>query len=265
MSESEQSMKKGRAKSENAELFRRQRTTARKRAMQFLYGLDVRGDWTIVEDRLPDFEEMLLDLAEDTETLQGASYEKCLSYMRELVRGVGNHIGLLDALICRAAKNWRLERMGPVDRCLLRVACYEMGFIEKVTAATAINEAVELSKQFGQSDTPRFVNGVLDRVRRIFDNPEEYQAICAGAAAGKSLEDADDASQPEDVAAEDISKISLCDDENFEGMEAQLEESSKETGEIDLLVDDDDFDESSEIAVSGALLDDEDSESEKEA
>lgn len=153
-------------KEDGAERFRLQRTTARKRAMQFLYGLDVGKNWTELDKQLPAFKEMLTELDEDSETLTEPSLTKSLTYMEKLVTGVVQELESLDKLIAMAAMNWRLERMGPVDRCILRVASYEMGYVPKVSAATAINEAVELAKLFGQRESPRFINGVLDRIRR---------------------------------------------------------------------------------------------------
>ena len=167
MSEDEkQSATPAAKKDGGAELFRLRRTTARKRAMQFLYGLDVGREWACSDGQLFDFKEMLGNLDEDTETLDGTSRQKYQDYMETLISGVVREIAQLDALITMAAMNWRLERMGPVDRCILRVATFEMLFVPKVSAATAINEAVELAKLFGQRESPRFINGVLDRIRR---------------------------------------------------------------------------------------------------
>ena len=72
----------------------------------------------------------------------------------------------IDQLIARAAQNWRLERMSCVDRNILRVATGELKFDPEVSAAIVINEAVEMAKAYGQKDSWRFVNGVLDRIRK---------------------------------------------------------------------------------------------------
>ena len=158
-----------RRKSSNTDLFRQRRLCARKRAMQFLFGLDLRKNWAFTADQLADFREMLCNLDEDTETLPAGETQKAMTYMETLVHGIAENITDIDGQIRAAARNWSLERMGPVDRCIIRVAVYEMAFVNGVTAPTAINEAVEMAKVFGQADTPRFVNGVLDRVRRMLE------------------------------------------------------------------------------------------------
>ena len=146
--------------------FQLRRMDARKRAMQFLYGLDLQRSWAFTEEQLENFREMLSDLEEDTEMLEGAELEKAMDYMKTLVGGVVEHIEEIDSQIRAAARNWRLERMEPVDRCIIRVAVFEMAHVEGIIGPIAINEAVELSKSFGRGDAPRFVNGVLDRVWR---------------------------------------------------------------------------------------------------
>ena len=142
------------------------RMAARKRAMQFLYGLDLQRSWSFTDEQLQNFKEMLTDLEEDTETLADVEFEKAMDYMKTLIGGVTEHIEEIDSQIRAAARNWRLERMEPVDRCIIRVAVFEMAHVEGIIGPIAINEAVELSKSFGRGDAPRFVNGVLDRVWR---------------------------------------------------------------------------------------------------
>lgn len=73
----------------------------------------------------------------------------------------------IDGLIAVAAANWRLERIAVADRNVLRLAVCEMLFVEDVPDQVAINEAVEVAKRFGGDDSPAFINGVLDAVRKI--------------------------------------------------------------------------------------------------
>ena len=73
-------------------------------------------------------------------------------------------------MISAAATNWDLHRINEVDRNLLRLAVYEMRHADPVISpGIAINEAVEMAHDFGQRDSWRFVNGVLDRIRRIIE------------------------------------------------------------------------------------------------
>lgn len=82
-------------------------------------------------------------------------------YTEELVRGVERELGRIDDLLDRYASGWPLDRMPAVDRCLLRLACYEMIAEEEVPTAVVIDEAVELAKEYSTEHSGRFVNGVL--------------------------------------------------------------------------------------------------------
>jgi N utilization substance protein B len=81
-----------------------------------------------------------------------------------LTEGCLRHKGAIDALISRCSQNWRLHRMGEVDRNVLRLATYELCFHPKVPAAAVLNEAIEFGKRYGTAESGRFINGVLDRV-----------------------------------------------------------------------------------------------------
>ena len=88
-------------------------------------------------------------------------------YIDDVVNGVKNNQEAIDKKIAEFAKGWRIERMASVDRNILRVAVYDMYFgAEKITPPVAINEAVELAKQYGTDDSSRFVNGVLGAMTR---------------------------------------------------------------------------------------------------
>ncbi|HEV8320724.1 MAG TPA: transcription antitermination factor NusB [Myxococcota bacterium] len=87
-------------------------------------------------------------------------------FAEELVRGTYRQRTEIDEMISSAATNWRIERMGRVDRNILRCAVYEMLAYSDIPPRVTINEAVELAKRFGSEDTPRFVNGVLDAIRQ---------------------------------------------------------------------------------------------------
>ena len=85
-------------------------------------------------------------------------------FSEDLVRGVKGSVGELDALLTRCSRNWRLERMSWVDRNLLRLASYELSRRSDTPARVAINEAIEVAKRYGTTESPAFINGVLDRV-----------------------------------------------------------------------------------------------------
>jgi N utilization substance protein B len=83
-----------------------------------------------------------------------------------LARGAQAQAQTLDGQIAEAAKNWRLDRIAPVDRTILRLGAYELGSERETPAAVVLDEAVELAKRFGEEDSPSFVNGVLDAIRK---------------------------------------------------------------------------------------------------
>jgi N utilization substance protein B len=82
-------------------------------------------------------------------------------FTRELVESTDANRAELDELIGRHAKGWALERIAPLERSILRVALQEALHSEDVPAEVAIDEAVELSKEYCGADAPGFVNGIL--------------------------------------------------------------------------------------------------------
>lgn len=83
--------------------------------------------------------------------------------VEQMIRGVFQHRAELEQMLAASSKNWRVERMAVVDRNVIRLALYEIKFCPDVPVAVAINEAIELCKQFGTAEAPAFVNGLLDR------------------------------------------------------------------------------------------------------
>ena len=86
------------------------------------------------------------------------------AYGRSLVEGCSKHAPDIDSYVNAASENWALERMPLVDKSLLRLATYEMKYVDEVPISVTINEAVNLAKEFGGEDSPRFVNGILGRI-----------------------------------------------------------------------------------------------------
>ena len=123
------------------------RHRARVIALQSLFEIDCAGHnpVAVLEQRLDE-----ADLPEP-----GAEFS------RELVMGVSSHRDQLDALIERYAPEWPVDQIAIVDRNVLRISIYEITMREDTPTKVAINEAVELAKQFGSDSSGRFVNGVL--------------------------------------------------------------------------------------------------------
>ena len=90
--------------------------------------------------------------------------EDAAAFARDLVLGVLAQREKLDGIIRKNAPAWPLEQVAAVDRSILRLAIYEMVIDNRVPMRAAINEAVELAKEFGGEASPKFVNGVLGSV-----------------------------------------------------------------------------------------------------
>jgi N utilization substance protein B len=83
-----------------------------------------------------------------------------------LATGAHTHREAVDEAITAAARNWRFDRIASVDKNILRLGAYELMLEPETPAAVVIDEAVEMAKRFGEADSPAFVNGVLDAIRR---------------------------------------------------------------------------------------------------
>jgi len=99
------------------------------------------------------------------ERLQGDP--EMTTYCLALLDGVAKNKDRIDPVLTQTATNWRLSRMMPVDRNVLRLGTYELLFDPNAQPLeVVINEAIELARRFGSEDSPAFVNGVLDRVAK---------------------------------------------------------------------------------------------------
>ena len=128
----------------------RVRRKARERALQFLFGLDFSNyHW---EEAIAFFWDAEL------------TRPSVKAYAMTLIQGVSERREDLDDEIDRAIDRWSPDRVGRIERNVLRIALYEMRYQEDVPSPVAINEAIELAKNFGSNEAPRFVNGVLDKL-----------------------------------------------------------------------------------------------------
>lgn len=90
-----------------------------------------------------------------------------LKYADQIIQGVQKSKEEIDKKIQEASRHWKLERMGGVDRNILRLSIYEMFYAaELIEPKIAINEAIEIAKIFGSQESAAFVNGLLDQVVR---------------------------------------------------------------------------------------------------
>ena len=84
----------------------------------------------------------------------------------ELVEGTTAHLEAIDTLLQDTSKNWKLHRMPVVDLSILRCATYEILYLDDIDPATSINEAIEIAKSYSTPDSSKFINGVLDNIRK---------------------------------------------------------------------------------------------------
>ena len=164
------------------------RRRARENALAILYSSDIieSNAVAIVEDRYP------------------ASDIHLSEYAEMLVEGVSEHLDEIDEKLVATSENWALDRMPVVDRAILRLAVYEMLYVDEVPVSVAINEAVELAKAYGGEDeSSRFVNGVLGRISRLGDSAEPGDAVGVSAdAPTQNLEEGAGATPSGDATAE---------------------------------------------------------------
>jgi N utilization substance protein B len=92
------------------------------------------------------------------------------AFASRLVLGTVHHGKEIDPLIAASASHWRPERMAVIDRLILRMAVYQIQHVTDVPPSVAISEAVELARRFGGDESGRFVNGVLDAIRKALEN-----------------------------------------------------------------------------------------------
>ncbi len=91
----------------------------------------------------------------------------CYPFCQDLVTGTAKHLPEIDKLVSTYAKNWTVSRMSAVDRSILRMATYEMVFSRERTPVPAIiDEAIELAKKFSTENSSKFINGLLDQLKK---------------------------------------------------------------------------------------------------
>ncbi|NQT90337.1 MAG: transcription antitermination factor NusB [Candidatus Omnitrophica bacterium] len=135
----------------------RKRTKARELALQLLYQVDIRK-----EDAGDLLEGFWQDQKDGTKQIEGSVQE----YANIIVNGVLDKIGKIDSIITSYAENWELKRMAVIDRNVMRMACFELLFLDDIPPKVSINEAVNLAKKYGDVDSGKFVNGILDKISK---------------------------------------------------------------------------------------------------
>lgn len=130
----------------------RKRTLARACALKILYEIDITGN---------PYEVCVENFWQNQKPVENQIKE----FAESLVRGTRENISAIDEQISRHATNWQIKRMAVIDRNVLRLATYELLFLKDIPPKVSINEAVDLAKMFGDTESGKFVNGVLDNIR----------------------------------------------------------------------------------------------------
>ena len=133
------------------------RRDAREAAVQYLYQRELQADESDA-------------LLEGFYRLRGLS-PSARKFCETLLKGWMTNRAAIDAAIREHARNYEFTRLSAVDRNVLRIACQELLFCEDIPPAVAINEAIEIAKKFSTGESGKFVNGVLDNIRRSRRTP----------------------------------------------------------------------------------------------
>lgn len=128
------------------------RREAREATIQFLFSHDLN------DENLPDQSSEFWELR--------TARPKVRDFAKKLIAGIFEHLEEIDQTIEQASKNYTLKQLTAVDRCLLRLATYEIFYRDDIPPAVTINEAIEIAKRFGSTESSGFVNGVIDRIEK---------------------------------------------------------------------------------------------------
>ncbi|MCM8761663.1 MAG: transcription antitermination factor NusB [Candidatus Omnitrophica bacterium] len=131
----------------------RKRTLARECALKILYAIEITKE---------DPEKCI----ENFWKSQDATETQVKSFADAIVRSVYKNKEDIDALIAKHATNWELDRMAVIDRNILRFGVCELLFMEGTPPKVAINEAIDIAKKYGDKDSGKFVNGILDKINK---------------------------------------------------------------------------------------------------
>ncbi len=134
----------------------RKRTKSRELALQMLYELDIK------KETLGSFINGFWENSLSYKSVEGEVKDFAIT----LVKGTIEHLEEIDKLISSYAQNWQLKRMAVIDRNIIRMGSFELLYLEDIPPKVSINEAIELAKRYGDVESGKFVNGILDRINK---------------------------------------------------------------------------------------------------
>ena len=131
----------------------RKRTLAREAVLKILYQADI--------------SRRQVGLAADKYWSESESEDKTIrDFADRLTKGIEKNLTAIDGKISHYATNWQIKRMAVIDRNVLRIGVFELLYASDIPPKVTINEAVELAKKYGDSESSKFVNGILDKIHK---------------------------------------------------------------------------------------------------
>jgi len=107
---------------------------------------------------------------------QEESDKNVLEFSQRLILGIEEHLEEIDQKISNYATNWQLKRMAVIDRNILRMGVFELVYANDIPPKVTINEAVELAKKYGDLESSKFVNGILDKIHKTEVVPQNRKS-----------------------------------------------------------------------------------------
>lgn len=138
------------------------RRKARELALQMLFQFDMAGNDP----------QSIIETFEDLHRVR----DNVRAFAEGIFTGTVERMSEIDEIISAQADNWRLERMAAVDRNIIRMAIYELKFVEGTPKLVIIDEAIEIAKKFGTEKSSQFINGILDGILKRYNLGRESKA-----------------------------------------------------------------------------------------
>lgn len=132
----------------------RKRTKARQKALVILYQSEI-------------IQRKFLQSAAHFWSDFGTVDPQVKTFTERILTGIESNLEPIDLLISKYATNWQIKRMAAIDRNILRIGTFELLYADDIPPKVAINEAVELAKRYGDMESSKFVNGVLDKIHKM--------------------------------------------------------------------------------------------------
>lgn len=130
----------------------RKRTLARECALKILYRIEISRD--SLEISMEDF------------WSREAAGKEVRAFADSLAKGTMGNLSRIDGIISKYADNWGIKRMAVIDKNVLRLGTFELLYMDEIPPKVSINEAIDLAKKYGDVDSGKFVNGILDKIRK---------------------------------------------------------------------------------------------------